>query len=341
MFAPPPGLGRPQEFAAFVDACHEAGLAVFVEWDAPEIFAPETFAPDLADSLFVENVLADSALHWLETFHVDGLSLKAPRGAPHIIDRLRAEIERNAPGAALIVEDPNDRAPPDASAHAVFWKPDAVIAALKGQAQALRCETAASLEGALLPMTPQTLAHFAPAEETGDALALLRATYAFAWLTPGMKLMHMGAELGQHAWPNRLVAWEALDDPRSLGFLKLVRDLNNTLRNEAPIALTTRVSQSMTWLAAEAPVVAYIRSGEAAAPLLVAMNRGETRRVRLESPNDGHWRELINTDSRHYGGGDVGNFGGAHAIEHSGRPGTFLLDITLPTRGTIIFRNES
>src|SRR5690606_19911333 len=118
----PPALGSAHDFAAFIDACHEAGLAVVVEWDAP---AP--FAQDDDDSLFLENVLVDSALHWLETFHVDGLSMQALRRASSLIERLREEIERTAPGAALIVEDaalsvdnPAECAPPGAN----VWRPD-------------------------------------------------------------------------------------------------------------------------------------------------------------------------------------------------------------------------
>lgn len=331
IFATPSDLGATHDFAAFVDACHEAGLGVILEWDAPAALRPSG-----GDETLVENLLVDSALHWLDAFHVDGLSMKAEASHARLLARLRGEVERHAPGALLIVETICDAAGPGPC----VWRPDAVIAALAGDAAALREESAARLEGALLPMTPPTLAHFAPAPGE-DPLALLRALYAFAWLAPGMKLAHMGAELGQHRWPAGSVSWDALDDPRTLGFLRLIRDLNATLRNEAPIRLTTRVSQLVTWLPAQTPVVAYIRSGEAAAPLLVAMNHGgEAQTVRLETGAGGRWRELLNTDSRHYGGGDVGNFGGASALPHPSLPGQFHLDITLPPRGAIIFRKD-
>ena len=332
MFSPPDTLGEPEAFADFIDVCHEAGLGVLLEWDAPEFY--QNSGADEAD-LFVENILVDSAMAWLEDFHVDGLSIKAPRVTPNLLARLRRDIDEAAPGALLIVEDANEAE----RCEAQVWRDDAILAAFDGAIDILQREGADRLERTLLPITPLTLSHFAPASWSSDPLALLRAVYALAWLTPGMKLMHMGAEIGQYQWPDGVVAWDKLENPNSLCFLKLVRDLNSTLRNEAPIRLSTRVSQLVTWLPTEPPVIAYVRSGEAAAPLLVAMNRSdEPRRVRLDVPCAGHWRELLNTDSRHYGGGDIGNYGGAHTYEIADRPGLFFLDITIPSRGTIIFR---
>ncbi len=334
MFTPPEGLGEPNTFADFIDACHEAGLGVVLDWDAPEYLVNS--ASGVA-SMFIENMLVDSAMVWLEEFHIDGLSIKAPRVPPNLIARLREGIDDAAPGALLIVETAHDAE----QSQAQVWRADAIQAAFDGAADVLRREGADRLEQALLPITPDTLSHFSPASWSSDPLALLRAVYALAWLTPGMKLMHMGAEIGQHQWPDGAVAWHMLDDPNSLCFLKLVRDLNSTLRHEAPIKLTTRVSQLVTWLETEPPVIAYIRSGEAAAPLLVAMNHSDdARTVQLKVPSEGYWRELLNTDSRHYGGGDVGNCGGAHTYGAADRPETFVLDITIPSRGAIIFRHD-
>jgi 1,4-alpha-glucan branching enzyme len=335
IFAPPPTLGDAGDFASFVDFCHDAGLGVIIEWDAADAYSDARAAEA---NVLVENILTDSAMRWIEDFHIDGLSMRTPQRAPNLLARLKHEIDEKAPGVLLMLEDGE----PGENAEAVAWRTDAIFAAFDGDAHLLQQESAKRLEKSLLPFTPHSLSHFAAASDGDDPLALLRAVYAMAWLTPGMKLIHMGAELGQHTWPDGAVAWDILDDPRSLCFLKLVRDLNSTLRNEAPIRLTSRVSQLVTWLPTQEPVIAYIRSGDAAAPLLVAMNRaGEPRHVRLEAPCGGFWRELLNTDSRHYGGADVGNCGGVHASENHGVAGAFWIDITLPPRGAIIFRNDT
>lgn len=340
LFAPPPEHGGGDEFAAFVDSCHEAGLGVIIEWDAPDAFAGLASEWDA----LARNILADSAMHWLETCHLDGLSIAAAHADQELLARIHARIDARAPGALLIVEagDTQHGAPPIAH----LWRNDMMAVALGAAPAPLVGQSAAQLEGALLAVTPRALADLGLAG--GDALARLRGAYALAWLTPGAKLMHMGAELGQHAWPSGAVDWDILEAQPGPGFLKLVRDLNHTLRNEAPLRLTARVTQQMIWPRIEAqshgaaPCIAYVRTGEAAAPLLVAQNRtGDPLSVSVDVPCGGFWRELLNTDSRHYGGGDVGNYGGAHAGPEPREDGTFRLDIVLPQWGAVIFRNDS
>ncbi|MBX9760737.1 MAG: alpha amylase C-terminal domain-containing protein, partial [Beijerinckiaceae bacterium] len=349
MFAPPPEHGGADDFAAFIESCHEAGLGVIIEWDAPCAFA------GLAGEwgALVQNILADSAMHWLESYHLDGLSLGAGHIDGDLLARIHASIAARAPGALLIVEagEPDaDSAQTDAQPLAHVWRNDMMAAALGAQSAPLVGQTAAQLEAALLAVTPQALADFNVPSGAADPLARLRGAYALAWLTPGAKLMHMGAELGQHEWRGGAVDWDILDAPTGMGFLKLVRDLNHTLRNEAPLRLTARVSQQLIWPRVasdghdngQARCVAYVRTGEAAAPLLVAQNRtGEPLHVSIDVPVSGFWRELLNTDSRHYGGGDVGNCGGAHAAPRPHGDGTFRLDIVLPQWGAVIFRNDS
>jgi len=52
-------------------------------------------------------------------------------------------------------------------------------------------------------------------------------------------------------------------------------------------------------------------------------------------PRAGFWRERLNSDSRLYGGSDLGNAGGvaAEALPSHGRP--FSLALTLPPLATI------
>jgi 1,4-alpha-glucan branching enzyme len=47
-------------------------------------------------------------------------------------------------------------------------------------------------------------------------------------------------------------------------------------------------------------------------------------------PRSGHWREAINTDSRFYGGGDMGNFGGVEAEPVPWHGQSFSAEVTLP-----------
>ena len=61
---------------------------------------------------------------------------------------------------------------------------------------------------------------------------------------------------------------------------------------------------------------------------------------RLGLPRTGHWAELLNTDSEHYGGSNVGNLGGVDAVDEPwhGQPASAV--VTLPPLAGLILRPE-
>jgi 1,4-alpha-glucan branching enzyme len=101
-FAPTARFGTPDDFAAFVDALHNAGIGVIVDW-VPAHFPTDDFAlrrfdgtplyehadpqrgehPDWGTLIFdfgraeVRNFLVANALFWLDRYHVDGLRVDA------------------------------------------------------------------------------------------------------------------------------------------------------------------------------------------------------------------------------------------------------------------------
>ena len=54
---------------------------------------------------------------------------------------------------------------------------------------------------------------------------------------------------------------------------------------------------------------------------------------RIGLPRSGRWVEAINTDSTHYGGSDIGNFGGVVAEPMGWGWQPFSAEITLPPLG--------
>ncbi|GGC05092.1 1,4-alpha-glucan branching enzyme GlgB 1 [Novosphingobium endophyticum] len=101
-FAPSARYGTPEGFAAFVDACHRAGIGVILDWvpahfptdahglahfDGTHLYEHsdprEGFHQDWNTLIYnlgrreVSGFLLASALWWLETFHVDGLRVDA------------------------------------------------------------------------------------------------------------------------------------------------------------------------------------------------------------------------------------------------------------------------
>ncbi|MBU6449336.1 MAG: 1,4-alpha-glucan branching protein GlgB, partial [Rhodospirillales bacterium] len=101
-FAPMPLMGSPGSFAHFVDACHEAGIGVILDW-VPAHFPSDPHGLALFDGTYlyehqdpregfhndwntliynlgrteVKQFLVASALFWLEQFGVDGLRVDA------------------------------------------------------------------------------------------------------------------------------------------------------------------------------------------------------------------------------------------------------------------------
>ena len=72
--------------------------------------------------------------------------------------------------------------------------------------------------------------------------------------------------------------------------------------------------------------------------VVVALNFTPVPRsgYRLGVPQPGRYRELLNTDSRHYGGSDLGNAGGAAAEERPWMGLPWSVALTLPPLACVV-----
>jgi 1,4-alpha-glucan branching enzyme len=148
-------------------------------------------------------------------------------------------------------------------------------------------------------------------------LANLRALYAYMWAHPGKKLLFMGSELAQEQeWSyERSLDWHLLEQPDHAGIQALVRDLNRIYKDEPALWEVDSDPSGFWWLEpndADRNVLAFARASKDGERVVVfAANLSPIPRegYRLGLPRAARWREALNTDSKFYGGSDVGNLG--------------------------------
>jgi 1,4-alpha-glucan branching enzyme len=177
--------------------------------------------------------------------------------------------------------------------------------------------------------------------------ANLRAYYGFMWGHPGKKLLFMGSEFGQYAeWnANSSLDWHLLDYPLHHGVQRLVRDLNAVYRHFPALHQLDSDPRGFEWIAHDDranSVFSFIRKAENGESILVLSNFTPVPRehYRIGVPQQGAYREIINTDNGIYGGSGIGN-GMLHAenVESHGRP--WSIAVTVPPLATIMLKLES
>jgi 1,4-alpha-glucan branching enzyme len=169
------------------------------------------------------------------------------------------------------------------------------------------------------------------------------------WSHPGKKLMFMGGEIAQdREWNHdRELDWFLLDDPAHAGIQRLVRDLNRAYRDEPSLHALDSDPAGFRWIVGDDrsnSVFAYFRFGrDGDPPTLVVCNMTPAPRhnYRIGVPRAGAWREIVNTDSRFYGGGDIGNLGAIHATSTPSHGEPQSIELSLPPLATLVLRAES
>jgi len=122
---------------------------------------------------------------------------------------------------------------------------------------------------------------------------------------------------------------------------RLCRALNDLYRRLAPLHELDFDPAGFEWIDchdADQSILSFERRARDGTPLVVALNFTPVVRTnyRLGLPRHGFWREILNTDSRFYGGSDCGNGGGVSAepVAWMGRP--YSSTLTLPPLAGIL-----
>ncbi len=174
--------------------------------------------------------------------------------------------------------------------------------------------------------------------------ANLRLLLGYMWTHPGKKLLFMGSEFGQYAEWNHdnSLDWHLLDFPGHVGIQRFMEDLNRYYRSTPALHQVDFLDQGFDWVDCndvESSIISYLRrnaNGEARVVVIANFTPVPRTNYRIGMPFAGHWKEVLNSDAKDYGGSGVGNFGGVdtrplpmHGFDQS-------VSLSLPPLGVIV-----
>ncbi len=144
--------------------------------------------------------------------------------------------------------------------------------------------------------------------------ANLRLLYCFQWTFPGKKLLFMGQEFGQPwEWNHRqALPMDLLAQPRHAGISHLIRDLNRLYREQPALHRRDTEGEGFSWLSwddRENSVLSYLRrDDDHHVAVLLNATPVPRQHYRVGVPAGASvYMEIFNSDSRYYGGSDLGN----------------------------------
>jgi 1,4-alpha-glucan branching enzyme len=185
----------------------------------------------------------------------------------------------------------------------------------------------------------------------GDYLqkfAGLRASYGFMYGHPGKKLMFMGNEFGQFIeWDfKKGLDWNLLDYETHSRLKDFVRDLNRLYKTEKALHETDSSHSSFEWINcndSDNSIFAFIRRSSDGKEILIFVCNFTPvlhSSYKIGVPFNTFYKEILNSDSEIYGGGNAGNLGGVRATA-DGRDGMpYSLEICVPPLSVLIFKPE-
>src|SRR5262249_15279638 len=140
--------------------------------------------------------------------------------------------------------------------------------------------------------------------------ANLRLLYGYMYGQPGKKLLFMGAEFGQGSeWDeSQALEWWVLPYEPHRKLRRFVADLNELYRSEPALHQVDFDAAGFEWIDFhdwEQSIVCFLRRAKNPNDfVVVACNfTPQPRKSYLVGvPESGYYRELLNSDSEHYGG---------------------------------------
>ncbi len=183
----------------------------------------------------------------------------------------------------------------------------------------------------------------------GDAwqkYASLRLLYGYMYGHPGKKLLFMGGEFAQwREWNHdRSLDWHLLDDPAHAAIRRYVQDLNRHYQAEPALHQADFEPDGFRWIDCndvEHSVVSLVRyARDRRDAVVMIFNFTPVPRIgyRIGVPEAGFYAERLNSDASIYGGGNVGNGGGAGSEPTAAHGFEQSLALTIPPLGCLMLK---
>lgn len=207
-------------------------------------------------------------------------------------------------------------------------------------------------ENFVLPLSHDEVVHMKKSmlgKMPGDywqRFANLRLFYAWQYAHPGKKLLFMGCEFGQWLEWNEAVEldWGLLSFPAHDALRKLVSDLNHLYRERPALHHYDHDPRGFRWIDcndSQQSTLCLIRAGATPADeVVIVLNFTPVPRYgyRIGVPQQGTYREILNTDSSYYGGSNCGNAGQLDAQDVAWMGFNQSIELTLPPLGAIFLQ---
>ncbi len=179
-------------------------------------------------------------------------------------------------------------------------------------------------------------------------LANIRLLFSYMFAFPGKKLIFMGNEFGQDEEWNALeqLRWEEAEQDGRKSIVKMITDLAGIYGSYTEMNQLDCDSKGFEWIDfndTNNTVISFMRMDvKREREIIAVFNMTPVPRSNyiIGVNRKGFYREIFNSDSDHYGGSGMGNYGGVYSKEFGshGRPSS--IEITIPPLGSVFFVRE-
>jgi 1,4-alpha-glucan branching enzyme len=163
---------------------------------------------------------------------------------------------------------------------------------------------------------------------------------------PGKKTLFMGIEFAQwnewNVWAD--LDWDLLNYLPHQQIQTLVQDLNTLYRQEPSLYTADFEESGFQWIDCNDnrhSVISFLRRDQDSDDFLVVVGNFTPQphaHYRIGVPTSGFYQELFNSDSRQYGGSNMGNLGGKQSEEWQFHGFPYSLDLCLPPLAVLVLK---